>query len=937
MDSVPTYQRTLSTIDFIFAGHALRHLLSDANVGFIPPSWSDHAILEVTLKLGKSKMGPGLWRGNPCYANNRAYQKQLEEKINATMDTLDLDMTPQDQWERIKLVTKKVIQKFGVKHVNWRRMSIKHLERKRNRLLRSKPPITTLRILLPKIDSMLQILQQELVDIAALKAGDTWREKGEKSAGYLKRLHQTRTSQQYMASLQAPESCRDVAVTRVEVNSAVVSGDSLTGAAQGDLGGTGMAHGDAGDTGTPGGVGDTNGAGVMDGTEDISVNQDETRLSLDGLSTDSSDDDFESAVDAVDQVGAESPVERPWISDNLEDMKSFAWHYYTDLYRADPVEPSDIAAYLDTVTFEKVLTIDEQQFLMDPITLDELLQQANRSTKATAPGSDGLAYPFLSLLFNMTCLQDLVLKVYNDALDGIFPSSWHDLRIRLFPKKGLLALLKNWRPICLLGCDGKVFTRLLAQRMAPILGRIINPFQSGFIQQRFICDNGMALSMVLEEAQAFKHTGAGILLDQEKAYNRVNADYLCAVLLRFGFPASFVSCIKLLFFGNDMYVNVNGHFTSAVKQERGIRQGDPLASNGTSTDMVTSRVSPAVKCLAYADDVCVFLRDELDLYRLQQHMANYSAVSNAKFNEDKSEAFSLSGRRSSAWVRAFEEMNVHTYYHHGSGAAFRYLGLYFAYSHAQRVQTEEMLLNSVKTQCRIYGQRQLSILGRVTIVNSLILSKVWYSLRMLRPTKRFLEKVKSCVYQFVWQKKCPLIRKDLIFLPKSRGGLAVLNPSLQQLILQKRWLNYIINPGKYPSFLLPFMLYHLSLLPASSDFPYMAFLDAEYRRSPMLYKDLSIWHSIFALYDYFEFPDIQQVKVIPLQTVLQLPLHKLLTGFSDNHWLQRHPKFPATKFLIFDHYQQRLRLHVAAQNSPTGSWCVAPHLTVSLHRHRGLD
>jgi hypothetical protein len=388
-----------------------------------------------------------------------------------------------------------------------------------------------------------------------------------------------------------------------------------------------------------------------------------------------------------------------------------------------------------------------------------------------------------------------------------------------------------------------------------------------------------------------------------------------------------------------MYVNVNGHFTSAVKQERGIRQGDPLspllfdvalepfllsilqdpyfhgfrASNGTSTDMVTSRVSPAVKCLAYADDVCVFLRDELDLYRLQQHMANYSAVSNAKFNEDKSEAFSLSGRRSSAWVRAFEEMNVHTYYHHGSGAAFRYLGLYFAYSHAQRAQTEEMLLNSVKTQCRIYGQRQLSILGRVTIVNSLILSKVWYSLRMLRPTKRFLEKVKSCVYQFVWQKKCPLIRKDLIFLPKSRGGLAVLNPSLQQLILQKRWLNYIINPGKYPSFLLPFMLYHLSLLPASSDFPYMAFLDAEYRRSPMLHKDLSIWHSIFALYDYFEFPDIQQVNVIPLQTVLQLPLHKLLTGFSDDHWLRRHPKFPATKFLIFDHYQQRLRLRVASE------------------------
>ncbi|KAK4513906.1 uncharacterized protein ATC70_005913 [Mucor velutinosus] len=404
-------------------------------------------------------------------------------------------------------------------------------------------------------------------------------------------------------------------------------------------------------------------------------------------------------------------------------MKSFAWHFYTDLHKADHVEPGDVEAYLDAVTFEKALTADEQQSLIDPITLDELLQKAYRSIKATAPGSDGLAYPFLSLLFQMTRLKELVLRLYNDALKGIFPSSWHDLRMRLLPKKGLLTLLKNWRPICLLGCDGKVFTRPLAHRMAPIiLGRIINPFQSGFLQQRFICGNGLALSMVLEEARAIHHKGADILLDKEKAYDRVNTNYLCVVLRRLGFPASLVSCVKSLFFGNNMYINVNGYFTSAVKQERGIQQGNPLspllfdvalepfllsilqdtcfhgfkASNGASADIVSSPDPPAVKCLAYADDVCVLLRDELNLYRLQQHMAKYAAVSNAKFNEDKSEAFSLSGSRSPAWEHVFEEINIHTYYHQGTVAAFQYLGLYFAYNHAQRAQTEKMLLNSVK-------------------------------------------------------------------------------------------------------------------------------------------------------------------------------------------------------------------------------------------------
>lgn len=85
---------------------------------------------------------------------------------------------------------------------------------------------------------------------------------------------------------------------------------------------------------------------------------------------------------------------RPWISNNLEDMKSFAWQFYTNLYKADPVESRAIDAYLDTVSFEKVLTTDGQQDLMAPISLDELLQQVPRSAKATSTGSDGLPYPF---------------------------------------------------------------------------------------------------------------------------------------------------------------------------------------------------------------------------------------------------------------------------------------------------------------------------------------------------------------------------------------------------------------------------------------------------------------------------------------------------------------------------------------------------------------
>ncbi|KAG1058734.1 hypothetical protein G6F41_013809 [Rhizopus arrhizus] len=52
------------------------------------------------------------------------------------------------------------------------------------------------------MDQQIESLQQELVDIAALKAGIRWREHGEKSAGYLKRIHQVRTVEQSINCLQ---------------------------------------------------------------------------------------------------------------------------------------------------------------------------------------------------------------------------------------------------------------------------------------------------------------------------------------------------------------------------------------------------------------------------------------------------------------------------------------------------------------------------------------------------------------------------------------------------------------------------------------------------------------------------------------------------------------------------------------------------------------
>ena len=212
MNNIPTFQRTASitsTIDYIYLGGIIKSRLIDNSVHYIQSQWSDHAILHVALDLGPSKLGPGLFRGNPSYASNPQFKAQLQQKLSELLHQTEKDlitMNAQVLWEEVKKVTQKWIKLFGIKHVSWRKSALKQLERKRNRFLRSKPPIATRLLILPKIDKMIDTLQQELVEIAALKSGVVWREKGEKSPKYLKTIHHQRTAQQFIPGLREPTS-----------------------------------------------------------------------------------------------------------------------------------------------------------------------------------------------------------------------------------------------------------------------------------------------------------------------------------------------------------------------------------------------------------------------------------------------------------------------------------------------------------------------------------------------------------------------------------------------------------------------------------------------------------------------------------------------------------------------------------------------------------
>jgi hypothetical protein len=267
--------------------------------------------------------------------------------------------------------------------------------------------------------------------------------------------------------------------------------------------------------------------------------------------------------------------------------------FYQKLYTPDDIDAEAVDSLLNGIPEEVVLSSDDAKYLMalpNAVTVLDLLAHAPRSR---SPGMDGIPFEVYHYLAGRSRpFLDLLVAVLGGAFSGVFPPSWQQTRMVLLFKKGDPLLLANWRPLSLINSDAKLFTKLLANRFNRVLPKLINPYQTGFLPHRLISDNGWLNQTLMANLRSVAPNlpQVAVLLDQEKAYDRVHPEYLRRVLLRFGFPSGLVGCLSSLFFGTKISVSINGWLGAAVPQLRGLRQGDPLSPLLLRNDSVNMKL-----------------------------------------------------------------------------------------------------------------------------------------------------------------------------------------------------------------------------------------------------------------------------------------------------------------------------------------------------------
>ncbi|GLT72077.1 hypothetical protein SLA2020_440400 [Shorea laevis] len=150
--------------------------------------------------------------------------------------------------------------------------------------------------------------------------------------------------------------------------------------------------------------------------------------------------------------------------------------------------------------------------------------------------------------------------------------------LTLVPKKINPAAMGDYRPIACCNVLYKCITKILSNRLLPLLGDLVGSTQSAFIPSRSISKNVLlAQELVRNYHRNEGHPRCTLKIDLMKAYDSVNWDFLLQCLHCFGFPLNYIGWIKACITSPRFSICLNGTLVGYFEGKKGLGQGDPLS------------------------------------------------------------------------------------------------------------------------------------------------------------------------------------------------------------------------------------------------------------------------------------------------------------------------------------------------------------------------
>ena len=194
-------------------------------------------------------------------------------------------------------------------------------------------------------------------------------------------------------------------------------------------------------------------------------------------------------------------------------------------------------------------------------------------------------------------------------------------------------------------------TKILSNRLKSKVKHTISIEQTCGIPNRSIFSNLFTIREIINHSNTKNINSFIISVDQEKAFDKVDREFLYQIMRKLGYSEIFIKFIKKLYQNTLSIISNNGFLSTPFSLSRGVRQGCPLSLllyiingevinlNIKNNDKIVGYPIPNqkenAKLSQYADDTNLFVLTEQSIIEILNFFEQYNLATGTTINISK--------------------------------------------------------------------------------------------------------------------------------------------------------------------------------------------------------------------------------------------------------------------------------------------------------------
>nr|KAG5689204.1 hypothetical protein BaRGS_014860 [Batillaria attramentaria] len=384
---------------------------------------------------------------------------------------------------------------------------------------------------------------------------------------------------------------------------------------------------------------------------------------------------------------------------------------------------------------------------------EEIRKAIKQLNNGKAAGPDDIPAEALKADIETTVemLYPLFEKIWEEEQ---VPADWKEGYLIKLPKKGDLSNCANYRGITLLSVPGKVFNRILLERMKGAVDPLLRDQQAGFRQNRSCVDQIATLRIIVEQSLEWNSPLYINFVDYEKEFDSVDRETLWKLLRHYGVPTKLVNLIKNSYDGMTCRIIHGGQLTDSFHVKTGVRQGCLLSpflfllaidwimktSTAQRRNGIQWTLWTQLEDLDFADDLALLSHNQQQMQDKTTELATTSSQVGLKIHGGKTKILKINTASSDSITldgNPLEEVEAFTYL----GSIIDRQGGTDADVRARIGKARAAFL-----QLRnIWNSKTISAHTKIRLFNSNVRSVLLYGAETWRTTKTTIRKVQTFI------------------------------------------------------------------------------------------------------------------------------------------------------------------------------------------------